>query len=49
MKFTRIFGSLLALATSTLAFYTKEDPILEINPNNWEREVIKSDVSFIYI
>jgi protein disulfide-isomerase A6 len=43
MKFTRIFGSLLALATSTLAFYTKEDPILEINPNNWEREVIKSD------
>jgi len=45
MKFTKIFGSLLALATTSLAFYTKEDPILEINPNNWKREVIKSDVS----
>jgi len=43
MKFTKIIGSLLALATTSLAFYTKEDPILEINPNNWKREVIKSD------
>jgi len=43
MKFTKIIGSLLALATTSLAFYTKEDPILEISPKNWQREVIKSD------
>lgn len=38
-----LFGAFLAFSCTVHALYSKSDPILEITPNNWQKEVIKSN------